>query len=97
MAHVPIQEDSLPLPHLSSHAAIAAVVDLVENSSQSWRTSDLVRALPHLEVLEVVMAIANLHRSGGLERCGVATYRAATGGAAETAARNEEMMWGDAS
>jgi hypothetical protein len=55
----------------------------------------LVRALPAFAVVDVVLAVTVLHRSGELERVGVATYRHPTDAPARVAMRNDALMWGE--
>lgn len=72
-----------------------AVVALVaSHPERHWRTSDIVRGLEGYPVLDVVMAVAALHRSGGLERVAVATYRHPSDAHARIAERNERHLWG---
>lgn len=80
---------------LTEQSAMDAVVGVVAaNPTRTWRTSDLARELAQFAVLDVVIAVTLLHRSGGLERTGIATYRHPTTNAVETSEHNERAMWG---
>ena len=89
-------DSSTPLRSATgASAAEAAIVELTAaQPKREWRTSDLVRAFPHIDVLDVVIAVMSMHRTGRLARIRVATYRYAQAPAAETAARNEQLLWG---
>ncbi len=61
---------------------------------RSWRTSELVDALPEVATMAIVMAVTDAHRRGLLRRVSVATYQAPTEAATETAAANDRHLWG---
>lgn len=88
----PIDEPVPPLGGADTIAAILAVAN--ENPSRAWRTSELIHRLDSYRVLNIILAVAELHHLGGLERVGPATYRAPTRGRKETRAMNEARMWG---
>lgn len=73
----------------------AVLMKVHQDPARGWRTSDLVREFPDLNPMDVVLAVNRLHRSGGLERIAVATYRVPSAGPEVTARRNERMLWGD--
>jgi hypothetical protein len=75
-------------------AATDAILSVMAATPGPWLTSELVRALPTHHVLDVVLAVTQLHTTGELERVAPATYQLPAHSPAVTRQLNAQRLWG---
>jgi hypothetical protein len=77
-----------------SGGAADTILALMSETRRPWTTDELVRALPEQRVLDVLLAVNQLHHAGHLERVAPATYQLPTLPPEQTKKINEQRLWG---